>query len=65
MPYDVYIMANKRNGTLYIGVTNNIARRILEHSEGRNDSFTRKYGTNMLVYVEPHERIANAILREK
>ena len=65
VPYYVYILANKRNGTLYIGVTNSIARRTLEHRESPNDSFTRKYGTTMLVYVEPHEQITNAIQREK
>ena len=65
MPYYVYILTNKRNGTLYVGVTNDIARRTWEHREGLNDSFTKRYGTKKLVYVEPHDDIKQAIAREK
>jgi putative endonuclease len=62
--YWVYIMASRRNGTLYIGVTNDIARRAWEHREGRVRGFTRKYDVKMLVYCEPFENIAAAIHRE-
>jgi putative endonuclease len=65
MPYYVYILTNKRNGTLYVGVTNDIVRRTWEHREGLNDSFTKRYDTNKLVYVEPHEDIGQAIACEK
>lgn len=64
MPH-VYILANGRNGTLYIGVTNNLARRIEEHRERLVESFTKKYDVKRLVYVEEVENIASAILREK
>ncbi|AGK56478.1 excinuclease ABC C subunit domain-containing protein [Hyphomicrobium denitrificans 1NES1] len=46
----VYIMANKRNGTIYIGVTNDLARRIYEHREGLIEEFTSRYGLKMIVY---------------
>jgi putative endonuclease len=62
--YYVYILANRRNGTLYIGVTNNIARRVWEHREGLAPGFTRKYGVKMLVYYEQFEDIGLAIQRE-
>jgi len=61
----IYIMANKRNGTLYTGVTSNLARRITEHREGLLESFTKKYGCKMLVYYEFYEIMEAAILREK
>ena len=61
----VYIMTNRPNGTLYVGVTSNIARRAWEHREGLQEGFTRQYGLTRLVYVEPHEEIAAAISREK
>ena len=61
----VYIMTNQPNGTLYLGVTSDIARRAWEHREGMVEGFTRRYGLNRLVYVERHEGIAAAIQRER
>ncbi len=65
MTYYVYIMASKRNGTLYVGVTNDLVRRVYEHREGQADGFTKKYGVKALVYFEPHDDIALALQREK
>ena len=65
MPYYTYILASKRNGTLYVGVTNDIARRVWEHRQGKGGYFTRKYGVHRLVYVEIHEDVTVAIQREK
>ena len=65
MTYRVYILADKRGGTLYIGVTNNLVRRVYEHREGLAESFTKRYGIKTLVYFEPHETIAIALQREK
>src|SRR5690242_8794020 len=62
--YFVYIVASKRNGTLYIGVTNDIVRRVLEHREGSVPGFTKKYGVKMLVYFEEFGEIGAAIQRE-
>ena len=62
--YFVYILASKRNGTLYIGVTNDLARRVWEHREGLVEGFTKKYGVKMLVYSETFEDIHAAIARE-
>ena len=61
----VYIMASKRNGTLYIGMTNDIERRIAEHKSGLVPGFTQKYGVKMLVWLEEYQRINEAIRREK
>lgn len=61
----VYIITNKPNGTLYVGVTSDIARRAWEHKEGVVDGFTKKYGLKRLIYVEPHDDIRDAIQREK
>ncbi len=61
----VYIMASKPNGTLYIGVTSNLVKRVWEHREGFVDGFTKRYGCKLLVWFEVHDRIENAILREK
>jgi putative endonuclease len=61
----VYILASGRNGTLYIGVTNNIARRAWEHRSGVVAGFTKRYGVHRLVYVEFHATMPNAIQREK
>jgi len=63
--YYVYIMANRRNGTLYTGVTNQIWRRVREHKEGVNEGFTKKYDIKRLVYYEVHGDINRAIRREK
>ena len=63
--YYIYILANKRNGTLYIGVTNNLLRRVIEHKEKIKNGFPEKYELNMLVYYEEHSSIKGAIAREK
>ncbi|MDE1940195.1 MAG: GIY-YIG nuclease family protein, partial [Alphaproteobacteria bacterium] len=60
-----YILASKRNGTLYIGVTNDLARRVWEHREGLVPGFTKKYGVKTLVYYETFDDINAAIYREK
>lgn len=65
MSYYVYIMTNKPEGVLYIGVTNNIARRAYEHREGKISGFTKRYKLTKLVYAEEYERIADALKREK
>ena len=65
MPYTVYILASRKNGTLYIGVTNNIARRVWEHRQGRGSRFVQKYRVTRLVYLETYEEIERAIQREK
>ena len=61
----VYIMTNRRNGTLYIGVTSDLPRRAYEHRESLIDGSTKRYRLKMLVYYEHHEDIYNAIQREK
>jgi putative endonuclease len=61
----VYIMTNRRDGTLYVGVTADIARRTFEHRSGTSSSFTRRYKLTRLVYAERHEEILSAIQREK
>lgn len=61
----VYILANERNGTIYIGVTSNLKRRIQEHKEKIVEGFTEKYDVDKLVYYEIHGTIGSAILREK
>ena len=63
-PY-VTIMASRRNGTLYVGVTSDIARRAAQHREGEIAGFTKRYGCKLLVWMEPHERMDEAIAREK
>lgn len=61
----VYILASKRNGTLYIGVTSNLIQRIYQHKHGKADVFTKKYNVTVLVYYEVIEGINSAIQREK
>ena len=61
----VYIMTNKPNGTLYVGVTSDLARRLWEHREGVADGFTKRYGLKRVVHVECYEDIRVAIQREK
>ncbi len=63
--YYVYILASKRNGTLYIGVTNNLERRIYEHKTDLVSGFTTKYKVHQLVYYEQTTDINAALLREK
>jgi putative endonuclease len=63
--YYVYILASKRNGTLYIGVTSNLIKRVWEHKEKIADGFTKKYDVDKLVYVEYFRDPENAIKREK
>jgi putative endonuclease len=61
----VYIMANKRNGTIYTGVTSNLSQRAYQHREAMVDGFTKERGCKMLVWHEQHETMEAAITREK
>lgn len=63
--YYVYLLASKKYGTLYIGVTSQLSQRIYQHKECMVDGFTKKYNVHQLVYYEIHEDINAAILREK
>lgn len=63
--YYVYILASQRNGTLYVGMTNDLERRIWEHKNNCIDGFTRKYKVHQLVYYELHDNPTSAIQREK
>ena len=65
MTYYVYILASKPYGTLYIGVTNDLVRRIHEHRTDASEGFTKKYGVHDLVYFEESDSIESAIEREK
>lgn len=65
MKYFVYILASKKNGTLYVGLTNQLARRIQEHKDKLVPGFTKKYGVQNLVYYESFDYINDAIRREK
>jgi putative endonuclease len=60
MTYWVYILASEPGGTLYVGVTNNLVRRVYEHREGLAEGFTKRYHVKTPVYFEPHETIAAA-----
>jgi putative endonuclease len=61
----VYILCNKRNGTLYIGVTSDLIKRVYEHRNNIIDGFTNKYNIHNLVWYEIHENVQQAIIREK
>jgi putative endonuclease len=61
----VYIMASKRNGTLYLGVTTNLPQRALQHREGKIEGFSQRYGCKLLVWFEQHQEFTAAIAREK
>ncbi|MGB3810781.1 MAG: GIY-YIG nuclease family protein [Parvibaculum sp.] len=61
----VYIMTDKPNGTLYVGVTSDIVARAYQHREGTVEGFTKRYGLTRLVYAERHDDIGAAIQREK
>ncbi|TEW76566.1 GIY-YIG nuclease family protein [Gramella jeungdoensis] len=63
--YYVYILASKIRGTLYIGITNNLQRRVYEHKTGGIEGFTQKYGVHKLMYFETFQSIDEAINREK
>ena len=65
MPYDVYILASRKHGTLYICVTNDVARRVWDHRQGRGSRFVEKYRVTRVVHIVTHEEIARAIQREK
>jgi len=61
----VYILASKRNGTLYVGVTSDLKKRVWEHKNDLVEGFTKRYGVHQLVYYELHGEIMSAIRREK
>ena len=63
--YCVYILASQRNGTLYIGITNDLIKRVYEHRNNLVDGFTKKYKVHSLVYYEQCGEIESAIIREK
>lgn len=64
MSFFVYILASKRNGALYVGMTDDLSRRIWEHQTGAFPGFTKKYGVKMLVWFEVHETRESAFIRE-
>jgi putative endonuclease len=61
----IYILSNKPNGTLYIGVTSNLIKRIWQHKNDLVEGFSKRYGTHALVYYEQYEDMYTAITREK
>lgn len=63
--YFIYILSSKRNGTLYIGVTSDLVKRVWQHKNKLVDGFSSKYGTSRLIYYEKTDDIKSAILREK
>lgn len=60
-----YIMTNRKDGVLYVGVTNDLVRRVFEHRSGAAEGFTKRYGLKALVWFEAHDYIRAAIAREK
>jgi putative endonuclease len=65
MTYHVYILASRMNGTLYVGVTNDLARRVEQHRAGEGGRFTQKHRVNRLVFAESFDEIEEAIVTEK
>ncbi len=65
MTYYVHILASRRNGTLYVGVTNDLLRRVFEHKQGDAEGFTKRYRIHRLVYYEAHQEVYRALQREK
>jgi len=63
--YFVYILASRKHGTLYIGMTNDLVKRVWQHKEGVIEGFTKKYSIDRLVYYEVYQRPGDAIQREK
>ena len=61
----VYMLANRKNGTLYTGVTSDLTKRVYQHRNGLIDGFTSDYGVKRLVWFEPHDSMDGAIVREK
>jgi len=61
----VYLLASERNGTLYVGVTSDLIKRVWEHKTDAADGFSKRYGVHMLVWYEVHETMESAIAREK
>ena len=61
----VYMMANHRHGTLYVGVTGDLITRVVQHRDGVFEGFTKRYGLKRLVWFEPHDLMTEAIQREK
>jgi putative endonuclease len=65
MTFHVYLLASQRNGTLYIGSTDDLARRVFEHKDKQRRGFTSKYGVDRLVWFEAHETRESAFVRER
>lgn len=61
----VYLLVSSKNGTLYLGVTSDLVKRVHEHKSGVVDGFSKRYGTHRLVWYEPHDSAESAIKREK
>ena len=64
-PYYVYILTNVKRNVIYVGVTNDLGRRVTEHRSGAGGAFTRQYRVSTLVYAEEYQQIEDAIVREK
>ena len=65
MPYHVYLLSSRPYGTLYLGVTRDLGRRMVEHKSGATPGFAAHYGVHRLVWMEEYDRIVDAIAREK
>jgi putative endonuclease len=63
--YYVYILASKKHGTLYLGVTSDLVKRVYEHKQNAIEGFTKKYNVHCLVYYEVYQDVGETILREK